>query len=260
MLAFFSVDPSHEFQVQEIKMRSSSIILLATAALAPFVAGTELRIDSKDVPSACAETCADIQELSEMCYNQRDKNNSDKSEAACVCPNKDFDVASAAVACQQCFTAQKASNDQRDNIDRIVKTCNFSDKTPTGQQQQQQQQPPKPTSPAGVQPTVPLMGPYPGSGSGGGYLASSCLPVTVTVTVTMGGNYTGPSKPTYVPGKPNTPTPVRPPTTPTPIRPSGTLPVGNATRPGTPLPTAGASSVNPGFRLAALAGLVYLLA
>ncbi|TLD31529.1 hypothetical protein PspLS_02525 [Pyricularia sp. CBS 133598] len=229
-------------------MRSSSIILLATAALAPFVAGTELKIDNKDVPFACTETCSDIQELSEMCYNKRDKNNSDKSEAACVCPNKEFDVASSAIACQKCFADQKASNDQRENIDRLVKTCNFSDKTP---------QQPRPSSPAGVMPTVPLAGPYPPG------LASTCLPVTVTVTVTMGGNYTGPAKPTMAPpssNKPNTPTPVRPPTTPTPIRPSGTMPAGNATRPGGPLPTAGASTVNPGFQLAALAGLVYLLA
>ncbi|TLS31275.1 hypothetical protein PpBr36_03206 [Pyricularia pennisetigena] len=232
-------------------MRSTSIILLATAALAPFVAGTELKIDSKDVPSACAETCSDIQELTEMCYNKRDKNNSDKSEAACVCPSKEFDVASAAIACQKCFAAQKASNDQRENIDRVVRTCNFSDSgnnnnnktTPTLQQSNN-----KASSPPGLMPTLPPA------------LASSCIPVTVTVTVSMGGNYTGLIRPTVSPSKPGTPTPTRPPTTPTPARPSGTLPAGNATRPGTPIPTAAASSVNPGFQLAALAAFVYLLA
>ncbi|KAI6355268.1 hypothetical protein MCOR25_008253 [Pyricularia grisea] len=214
-------------------MHSSSILLLATAALAPFVAGTELKINSKDIPSACTETCADIQELSESCYNSRDKNNSEKSEANCVCTNTEFEVGASSVACQQCFASQKATSAQRENIDRIVKTCNFSNSTLSRS--------------AGNMPTMTFKGPW---GTG---LVPTCMPVTVTVTVTVGDNYTAPYKTSTASSSTKT--------SPSSTWPSGTTgTTGNATRPGTPLPTAGASSINPGFQLAALAAFVYMLA
>lgn len=93
----------------------------------------DLGLESEDIPTQCTQVCDPLLTLSRQCDVDDDQvggdRNEDLLERQCLCTNQSFDVAGVAALCASCMSQNVRERDDLEDIDEIMRTCNFQSTT-----------------------------------------------------------------------------------------------------------------------------------